>query len=284
MQSFIGWWQHLPENINPNLITIGSFQIRYYGLMYLLAFATVYLLIQYRLKREKTGIAQKVIEDYFFWMIPLVLAGGRLGYVLFYNLGYYIKHPLEIALPFEFTNGFKYTGIYGMSYHGALIAVIFGTVMFCRKNKVDFWRLTDLVISAFPLGYTFGRIGNFINGELYGRPTDSFLGMYFPLDPTGQLRHASQLYEAFFEGIFLFVILWNLRQNKRFSRLLFTVYLIGYGVVRFFLEFLRQPDAQLGFIFGWLTMGQILCLAMIAAGSWCSQKKKCLKSGLFSKP
>jgi phosphatidylglycerol:prolipoprotein diacylglycerol transferase len=267
MNEFIQWWQHLPENINPNLISIGPFQIRYYGLMYLLGFATVYLLLRYRIKHESTAIEAKTIADYFFWMIPAVLIGGRLGYVLFYNLGYYLTHPLEIFLPFEFSReGLRYIGIYGMSYHGALVAVICGSIFFCRKNKIDFWKFTDLVVPAIPLGYTFGRIGNFINGELYGRPTSCFLGMYFPGDPTGQLRHVSQLYEAFFEGIFLFIIFWNLRKNKKFTGILFPAYLIGYGVVRFFVEFLRQPDVQLGFIFGWLTMGQILCLAMIASG------------------
>lgn len=266
MNNFIQWWQYLPENINPNLISIGPFQIRYYGLMYLLGFATVYLLLRYRIKRENTGVGAKVIADYFFWMIPAVLVGGRLGYVLFYNLGYYLGHPLEIFLPFDFSHGLRYTGIYGMSYHGALVAVIFGTLIFCRKNKINLWKFTDLVVPAVPLGYTFGRIGNFINGELYGRATNFFLGMYFPLDPTGELRHPSQLYEAFFEGIFLFIVLWSLRQNKRFSGQLFPIYLIGYGVVRFFVEFFRQPDVQLGFLFGWLTMGQILCLAMIVAG------------------
>ncbi len=274
MQSFINWWQHLPENINPNLITIGSFQVRYYGLMYLLSFATVYLLIRYRLKHENTGLDLKLIGDYFFWVIPAVLLGGRLGYVLFYNLGYYLERPLEIILPFEFSPVFRYIGIYGMSYHGALIAVILATIIFCNKKRIDFWKFTDLIVPAVTLGYTFGRIGNFINGELYGRPTNSFLGMHFPLDPTGELRHPSQLYEAFFEGVFLFVILWNLRQNKRFSGILFPVYLIGYGVVRFFLEFFRQPDEQLGFIFGWMTMGQILCLAMIAVGLIVAAVKK----------
>jgi phosphatidylglycerol:prolipoprotein diacylglycerol transferase len=266
MNNFIQWWQHLPGKINPNLISIGAFQIRYYGLMYLLGFATVYLLLRYRIKHENTGVSVKLIADYFFWMIPAVLVGGRLGYVLFYNLGYYLKRPLEIFLPFEFNGGFRYTGIYGMSYHGALIAVILGTLLFCRKNKINLWEFTDLVVPAIPLGYTFGRIGNFINGELYGRPTNFFLGMYFPLDPTGELRHPSQLYEAFFEGVVLFVILWSLRKNKRFSGLFFPLYLIGYGMARFFVEFFRQPDVQLGFLFGWLTMGQILCLVMIVAG------------------
>lgn len=266
MNDFIHWWQQLPGNINPNLITIGHFQIRYYGLMYILGFATSYLLIRYRIKHEHTNFDIKLIGDYFFWMIPAVLLGGRLGYVLFYNLGYYLEHPWEIILPFEFSPRLRYIGIYGMSYHGALLAVIFGTIVFCRKSKIDFWKFTDLIIPAIPLGYTFGRIGNFINGELYGRSTNFFLGMYFPLDSAQQLRHPSQLYEAFFEGIFLFLVLWNLRKNKKLSSLLFPVYLIGYGVLRFFVEFLRQPDAQLGFIFSWLTMGQLLCLAMIASG------------------
>ena len=144
--------------------------------------------------------------------------------------------------------------------------IIFATIIFCRRNKINLWKFTDLIVPAIPLGYTFGRIGNFINGELYGRATNSFLGMYFPLDPTGQLRHPSQLYEAFFEGVFLFVIFWSLRKNKRFSGLLFPLYLIGYGMVRFFVEFFRQPDVQLGFIFAWLTMGQILCLIMMLVG------------------
>jgi len=275
MNNFIEWWQHLPEQINPNLITIGTFQIRYYGLMYLLGFATVYLLLRYRIKRESTGFSVKLIADYFFWIIPAVLVGGRLGYVLFYNLGYYLAHPLEIFLPFEFSReGIRYIGIYGMSYHGALLAVILATIIFCRRNKIGLWKFSDFVVPAIPLGYTFGRIGNFINGELYGRPTDCFLGMYFPADPTGQLRHPSQLYEAFFEGIFLFVIFWGLRRSSRLSGLFFPAYLIGYGVVRFFVEFFRQPDVQLGFIFGWMTMGQILCLAMIAAGFIIAAAKK----------
>ena len=119
---------------------------------------------------------------------------------------------------------------------------------------------------AIPLGYTFGRLGNFINGELYGRVTTVPWGMYFPLDPTHQLRHPSQLYEAFFEGILLFIILWSLRETKFFDGFLFSLYLIGYGLVRIFIEFVREPDSQLGFILGSFTMGQILCICMILGG------------------
>jgi phosphatidylglycerol:prolipoprotein diacylglycerol transferase len=194
------------------------------------------------------------------------MIGARLGYVLFYNLTYYVSHPLEIILPFSFTGGFHYTGIGGMSYHGGLVGIVIASVIFCRKNTLSFWHFSELFIPAIPLGYTCGRIGNFINGELYGRVTTGPWGMYFPLDRTGQLRHPSQLYEAFFEGIFLFLILWSLKKKSMFNGFLFSLYLIGYGFVRFFIEFVRQPDDHLGFIVGPFTMGQILCFAMIFAG------------------
>jgi phosphatidylglycerol---prolipoprotein diacylglyceryl transferase len=196
-----------------------------------------------------------------------VILGGRLGYVLFYNLGYYLQHPLEIILPFEFSGGLHFVGISGMSYHGGAIAVMIATVIFCWKRGIDFWRFADLFGSAIPLGYTFGRLGNFINGELYGRATDVPWGMVFPLDPLHLLRHPSQLYEAFFEGIVLFAVLWVLRKRFSFTGALFALYVAGYGLIRFFIEFFREPDAQLGFVLGPFSMGQLLCLLMIAAGA-----------------
>jgi phosphatidylglycerol:prolipoprotein diacylglycerol transferase len=153
-----------------------------------------------------------------------------------------------------------------MSYHGGVIGVILVSIFFCHKYRINFWNFADLLCPAIPLGYTFGRIGNFINGELYGRVTAVPWGMYFPLDPMHQLRHPSQLYEVFFEGIFLFVILWSLRKMKCFDGFFFSLYLIGYGLVRFFIEFVREPDPQLGFILGPFTMGQILCIFMILGG------------------
>ncbi len=194
------------------------------------------------------------------------MIGGRLGYVIFYNLKYYIAHPIEIILPFSLTNGFHFTGIAGMSYHGGLIGVLLATIIFCYRNKINLWRFADLLVPAVPLGYTFGRLGNFINGELYGRVTTMPWGMYFPLDSTRQLRHPSQLYEAFFEGLFLFFVLWSMRKKKLFEGFLLSLYLIGYGLVRFLIEFVREPDPQLGVIVGSLTMGQILCLSMILGG------------------
>ncbi len=260
-------WQHLPEHISPNIFEIGSFQIRYYSLMYLAAFLTTYILVSYRIKRENYNYKTEVIQDLFIWAIAGLILGARLGFVLFYNFDYYLKHPLEIILPFEFARGIRYVGISGMSYHGGAIGVLLAGVLFCRKHRVNFWNLADLICPAIPLGYTFGRIGNFINGELYGRITSMPWGMYFPLDYTHQLRHPSQLYEAFFEGIFLFIVLWSVRKKSPFDGFLLALYLVGYGLVRFFIEFYREPDMQLGLIFGTISMGQILCLLMMLAGA-----------------
>jgi len=267
MTDLVAAWQRLPANLDPNLLTIGSFQLRYYSLMYLAAFACTYFLVMRRIKQEGYPYTAEQIQDYFIWAILGVIVGGRLGYVLFYNLGYYLQHLLEIIFPFEFKGGLRFVGISGMSYHGGVLAILAASIVFCRRRKIDFWRFADLICPAIPLGYTFGRLGNFINGELYGRATDVPWGMFFPLDPTGRLRHPSQLYEAFFEGIVLFAVLWSIRKKVRFDGALFAFYLIGYGAVRFFIEFYREPDAQLGFILGPLSMGQLLCFLMIGAGA-----------------
>jgi len=260
-------WQNLPAQISPVLFSIGSFQLRYYSLMYIIAFVLVYLMVSYRIKHENYEYSTETIQDYMVWAMLGVIFGGRLGYVLFYNFSYYLQHPLEIILPFDFSNGIKFIGLSGMSYHGGLIGVAVVSLYFCLKNKINFWRFADLFMPAVPLGYTFGRIGNFINGELFGRATTMPWGMYFPLDPTQQLRHPSQLYEAFFEGIVLFAILWLLRKKKRFDGYLLGIYLCGYGFVRFIIEFFREPDYQLGFVLGFLSMGQVLCLLMILCGA-----------------
>jgi phosphatidylglycerol:prolipoprotein diacylglycerol transferase len=259
MENWIAAWRNIPAHLSPYLFEIGSFQLRWYSLMYLAAFACIYLLVMRRILRENFPYTAELIQDYFVWAILGVILGGRLGYVLFYNLGYYMQHPLEI--------GFHFVGISGMSYHGGAIAVLIATLIFCRKRGIDFWRFADLFSSAIPLGYTFGRIGNFINGELYGRATDVPWGMFFPLDPKRLLRHPSQLYEAFFEGVVLFAVLWAVRKKSSFTGALFAFYIIGYGVVRFFIEFFREPDAQLGFVLGPFSMGQLLCLLMILAGA-----------------
>ncbi len=259
-------WQHLPEHIKPYIFEIGSFQLRYYGLMYIVAFTIVYLLTLYRLKNESYEYDKEAIENYFVYAILGLMVGARFGYVLFYNLGYYASHPFEIILPFSFSGGFHFTGLSGMSYHGGLIGVITGTILFCRKYKIKFWKFVDFLVPSIPLGYTFGRIGNFINGELYGRATTKSWGMYFPLDMTNQLRHPSQLYEAFFEGIVLFTVLWSIRKKRPFDGFYLSLYLIGYGMARLLIELVREPDSHLGLYFNFITMGQMLCLCMMIAG------------------
>ena len=260
------FYQHIPQHINPNLLEIGSFQIRYYGLMYLVVFVITYGLLMHRIKNENYNYTKQLIQKFFLYAILGVMIGGRLGYVFFYETAYYIQNPLRIINPFDFSDGFQFIGLTGMSYHGGLLGVILAAALFCYKNKVNFCNLADLLSPAIPLGYTFGRIGNFLNGELYGRVTDVPWGMYFPLDPTNQLRHPSQLYEAFFEGVFLFCILWTIRKYRPFTGLHFGAYLIGYGTVRFFIEYTREPNEGLGNILGFFSMGQILCLAMILVG------------------
>jgi len=268
MNDFWHWWQHIPQHLDPVIFDIGGFKLQYYGLMYVVAFGVTYLLVTYRLQREERfQLTPDQVQALITSMMLGVIVGGRLGYVLFYNLPYYFKHPLEIILPFDLSNGFKFIGITGMSFHGGLICVTLFTWLYCRKNGLNLLEVADLFIPAIPLGYTFGRIGNFINGELYGRVTSAPIGMLFPLAPGSQLRHPSQLYEALFEGVFLFVVLWSLRQRVRIPGAMLALYLIGYGTVRFFIEYFRQPDAHLGFVLFSFSMGQLLCLLMIGCGA-----------------
>ncbi|MGA9109434.1 MAG: prolipoprotein diacylglyceryl transferase [Smithella sp.] len=266
MESLINTWQQLPSHISPALFSIGSFQLRYYSLMYLVAFAIVYFLTLYRVKNENYEYTGETVQDYLVWAMLGLICGGRFGYALFYNFNYYFQHPLEIVLPFNFSNGFKFVGLSGMSYHGGLIGIVIVTFLFCRKYKINIWHFVDLFTPAIPLGYTFGRIGNFMNGELYGRATTMPWGMYFPLDLTHSLRHPSQLYEAVFEGLVLFTLLWLIRKKKYFDGFLIGIYICGYGFVRFFIEFFREPDYQLGFVLSFMSMGQVLCALMMMAG------------------
>ncbi|MBW1725074.1 MAG: prolipoprotein diacylglyceryl transferase [Deltaproteobacteria bacterium] len=267
MNNFWIWWQHVPEKMNPVIFEIAGFKLQYYGLMYIVAFLICYMLVLYRIKREKEfDVSAEEIQNLMMYMIIGLIVGARLGYVLFYNLSYYLKNPLEIFLPFSFSNGITLTGISGMSFHGGLIGILVSAWIFTRKTGLNFWGMADLFAPVVPLGYTFGRLGNFINGELYGRITSAPIGMYFPLAPGLNLRHPSQLYEAFFEGIFLFIVLWNLRKVQKPRGAMLAFYLIGYGIVRFFIEYFRQPDAHIGFIFMSFSMGQLLCGVMVAGG------------------
>jgi len=268
MGSFLTWWQHIPSHLNPVFFHIGSFKLQYYGLMYVVAFVFTYLLAAYRIKREnRWEMTIEHLQGLMTTMIVGLVVGARIGYVLIYNFGYYYRHPLEIFLPFSFVNGFHFTGITGMSYHGGLVGCILCFWWYNRKYGFSFRRIADLLTPCIPIGYTFGRIGNFINGELWGRITTAPIGMYFPDAPGHFLRHPSELYEAFGEGILLFVVLWSIRNRVKIPGAMLPIYLIGYGTVRFIIEYFRQPDVQMGFVLFSFTMGQVLCSLMILAGA-----------------
>ncbi len=267
MDTFIDWWQTLPSRMDPVIFTVGGFSVRWYGTMYIVAFALVYLLTRFRIRNEKLAYSSAFVGDALTWVILGVLLGGRIGYMLFYSFPEFIANPLGSLIPISLTGGgCAFSGISGMSYHGGLIGVFVSLLLFSRSRNEPFLKTADLFIPAVPLGYTFGRLGNFINGELYGRITDAAVGMHFPFAPGNELRHPSQLYEAFFEGIFLFAVLWGLRKKSPWPGFLAGLYIAGYGFVRFFIEFYREPDAHLGFVFMNFSMGQILCFAMILGG------------------
>jgi phosphatidylglycerol:prolipoprotein diacylglycerol transferase len=207
------------------------------------------------MKRKDFGMTRPEVENFFFYLILGLMIGARLGYVLFYDLKMYLSNPLEI---FAIWHG-------GMSFHGGLIGVLVVGILFSWKNKKSFWKLADLFIVTAPIGLGLGRIGNFINGELYGRVTQVPWGMIF-LKGGPLPRHPSQLYESALEGGVLFLILWFMKDKKLPVGGLLAVFVFLYGVFRFFVEFFREPDPQVGFVLGPLTMGQILTSFMIIGG------------------
>ncbi len=242
-------------NFNPIMIDLGPIRVSWYGMMYVLGFIASYLLVRYQMKKKDFGISRVEIENLYFYLIIGLMVGARLGYVFFYDLKMYLQNPLEI---FAIWKG-------GMSFHGGLIGVMIVGILFSWKNKKSFWKITDLVIVTAPIGLGLGRIGNFINGELYGRVTDVSWGMIFPRG--GSLpRHPSQLYESVLEGGVLFLILWFFKDRKLPTGGLLAIFLFLYGCFRFFVEFFREPDAHIGFILGPFTLGQLLCSFMIVGG------------------
>ena len=242
-------------NIDPILVKLGPVQVSWYGLMYVFGFFASYLLVRYQMKKKDFGVSRLDVENLYFYLILGLIIGARLGYVLFYDLKMYLKDPLEII----------YINHGGMSFHGGLIGVLIVGLLFSWKNEKSFWKITDLLIVTAPIGLGLGRIGNFINGELYGRVTRVPWGMIFPKG--GPLpRHPSQLYESALEGGVLFLILWFLKDKRLPDGALLALFLSLYGVFRFFVELFREPDPQLGFILGPFTMGQTLSAFMIIGG------------------
>jgi phosphatidylglycerol---prolipoprotein diacylglyceryl transferase len=243
------------HNIDPVIFRIGPLAMRWYGLMYVFGFVSSYLLAVYQLKKKAFKITRTQLDDLYFYLIVGLIVGARLGYVIFYNLGFYLQNPIEV---FVVWHG-------GMSFHGGLIGTFLAGYIFLRRNKLSFFTVIDLIVPTGPPGLMFGRIGNFINGELYGKPSDVPWAMIFPQGGNVS-RHPSQLYEAFFEGILLFTILWIYKDRKKREGDVFAIFLVMYGVFRIFCELFREPDFQVGYFMGPINMGQVLSLAMIIFG------------------
>lgn len=245
--------------IDPVAISVGPVDIRWYGLSYLAAFVVVWYFLRKAARSEKFSLftVQQADDIVFYTAIGVVL-GGRLGYVFFYKPFEFLSNPLHIFAVWEG----------GMSFHGGFIGALLGTYFFCRKNKASFLSIMDLGIVYAPIGLFFGRIANFINGELYGRASDVPWAMIFPHGGPNP-RHPSQLYEAFLEGLVLFIILyclWHFTRLRERKGAILGAFCIGYASFRFIVEFFREPDEHLGFIFQFLTMGQILCLPLLFIG------------------
>ncbi len=244
--------------IDPVAVSIGPLQFRWYGLMYLFGFVTGWWLGRRRAVQPGSGWHPQQVDDMVTWAIFGVVLGGRLGYILFYDLAYYVSYPAAV---FQIWHG-------GMSFHGGLLGVLFAVWMYARRSGREFMSVVDFVAPLIPPGLFFGRIGNFINGELWGAPTTLPWAMVFP-DGGPFPRHPSQLYEAGLEGVVLFAAVWWFSGRKRPVGAVSGLFGVLYAVFRFAVEFVREPDPQLGYLaFGWLTMGQVLCLPLFGVGLW----------------
>ena len=241
-------------NIDPVLLEIGPLSVQWYGLMYLFGFAAAYLLANSR--RQRLGWSGEDVSDLIFYCALGVIVGGRVGYMLLYQFDNFISDPIAI---FKVWNG-------GMSFHGGLLGVGAASWLFAKKKSLSFFELADFVAPLAPLGLFFGRMGNFINQELWGKPTDLPWGMVF--SNGGALpRHPSMLYEAFLEGIVLFIVLWLYSAKSRNVGNVTGLFLLGYGIFRFLVEFVREPDDHIMYLaFNWLTIGQVYCIPMILFG------------------
>ena len=254
--------------INPVALSLGPLQIHWYGIMYLLAFAGAYMLAARNSQRPWAPIKRSQVEDLITYGAWGVILGGRLGYLFFYSADKWLADP---AMLFRVWEG-------GMSFHGGLIGVAIAIFTYGRKNKVSFLGLADFVVPLVPAGLFFGSIGNFIGGELYGRATEVPWAMVFPADPTQLTRHPSQLYEALLEGLVIFLVInWYARKPRLFGEVS-GLFLILYGLFRFLVEFVREPDAHLvdqsALIesLSWMTRGQVLCVPMMLLGLWLLRK------------
>jgi len=247
--------------MDPIAVALGPIKVHWYGIMYLLAFMCAYGLALFRARDPQRGWTSEHVSDLVFYGALGVILGGRIGYMVFYESGMLIDNPLNL---FKVWQG-------GMSFHGGFIGVMLAMVVFARKYGKTPLQTLDFIAPCVPTGLMFGRLGNFINGELWGRPvTDpNFpLAMIFPSDALHLPRHPSQLYEATFEGLVLFLLLWWFSSKPRPRMAISALFLLGYGCARFFIEFFRQPDADQHLWFGWMSKGQLLTVPMLLIGLW----------------
>lgn len=242
---------------DPVAISLGPLKVHWYGLTYLVGFVAGWWLGRLRARKPWSPLNEDQVGDLLFYIAIGVILGGRFGYVLFYNFDAFLADPLWLLRVWEG----------GMSFHGGLLGVMAAMWWYGRKVGSGFWRMADFVAPLVPVGLGAGRIGNFINGELWGKPTDVPWGMVFPQAPDALARHPSQLYQFALEGVLFFIILWWFSSRPRPRMAVSGLFLVCYGVFRFVVEFVRQPDPQLGYLaFDWLTMGQVLSFPMILAG------------------
>jgi len=258
------YWRDIYREFNPVAFDFGFISIHWYGIMYVLALLTALWFAKWIIKRDNIDVSEELLDRYFIWIEFGIILGARIWYILFYdpNTSYYLSRPWEIFNPFH--NG-DFIGIRGMSYHGAVVGAVISSYLFSRRYPDKLSKIVDIVALSIPVGYIFGRVGNFLNQELIGRATDIPWGIYVD----GVLRHPSQLYEAILEGALIAIALFLYRGRKRFNGELIALYGILYSIMRFISEFWREPDIQLGFIYGgWLTMGQVQSLVMLLFSIW----------------
>ena len=241
------------HNIDPVLLRLGPFEIRYYGLFYVIGFVIAYFMISYLAKKKELSLSKDDIADFLLYVILGTVLGARIFYIIFYNLPFYLSNPFEML---AIWHG-------GLAFHGGFIGASIAAFYFCKKKKIDFYEMADITVIPLALGLALGRIGNFTNGELYGRIVNAPWAVKFP-DAEG-FRHPSQLYESF-KNFVIFFTLWAIKGKNLPKGFMFWLFVVMYSALRFIVEFTREPDEQLGFIISFLSMGQVLSIIMFAIG------------------